>query len=347
MNYPMQLELSGAAIDYMMPMHVLVGPDGKILRIGATLGKVLADQTLVGEDFHSAFTLRRPRNVANILDIAKSGGTKVHLRLKDPDKTQVIGTAVQLGAGDGVLFNLSFGISVVDAVARFNLAGSDFAATDLTVEMLYLVEAKSAAMEESRKLNERLRGAKTAAEAEAMSDTLTGLNNRRALDLTLHNLIARAMPFTLMHLDLDFFKAVNDTYGHAAGDLVLKKVAAILLEETRGEDTVARVGGDEFVLIFNGVTDHKRLRAVASRMISRLEEPISYRDQSAEISASIGMVCSTAYAAPNAEQMMDDADIALYASKNRGRACHTMFSTKLRSGMTDQEALNASERAGQ
>lgn len=341
-----KIDLGRESLDYMMPMHVLVGSDGTIEGLGSTLGKVLPGSTAIGRPFTDFFVLRRPRDFAAVAKAAETTGAKVHMRLNDADKTQVIATAVRLASGEGLLFNVSFGISVVEAVGRFNLAGSDFSATDLTVEMLYLVEAKSAAMEESRKLNERLHGAKTAAEAEAMSDTLTGLRNRRALDLVLHRLIARGSSFTLFHLDLDFFKAVNDTMGHAAGDHVLKQVAQILIEETRTEDTVARVGGDEFVLVFHGMTDHRRLRAVATRIVQRLEEPIAYKDELAQISASIGMVCSTAYQNPSAEEMMDDADIALYASKNKGRACHTMYNVALRLEMTDEATKEAFDRAG-
>ncbi|HHB81511.1 MAG TPA: GGDEF domain-containing protein, partial [Aliiroseovarius sp.] len=243
--------------------------------------------------------------------------------------------------GDGgVIVNLSFGIAVVDAVRRFNLAGSDFAATDLTLELLYLVEANAAAMAESQQLNERLHGAKMVAEAEASSDTLTGLYNRRALDAMLARLIARGAPFALMHLDLDFFKQVNDTLGHAAGDLVLQQVAKVLLEETRSNDIVARVGGDEFVLIFDGVTDHARLAALSKRLIERLEEPVPYGETSAQISGSIGIAVVFAGSTPDPAVLMDQADRALYASKEAGRGRFTFHKAPLSGAPApvDQEA---------
>jgi len=214
---------------------------------------------------------------------------------------------------------------VIDAVGHYDLAGSDFAATDLTLEMLWMFEAKSGALAESSELAGRMYGAKQAAEADAASDVLTGLCNRRMLDQVLARLTSRNAPFTLMHLDLDFFKAVNDTLGHAAGDHVLQIVSKILTEETREKDTVARVGGDEFVLVFDQITERKRLGAIAERIIRRLEEPIEYRDDIAQISGSIGMVTSTKYTSPEATRMMDDADAALYASKERGRAGYTFF----------------------
>lgn len=325
MNALTTIPISLAALDQMMPMHVLIGPGEVITHVGPTLAKISPGNDLVGQLFFDAFAPRRTRCQSRILDACKEPGTKVYLRLLDAHHTQLIGTATGLMGQEGVLMNLSFGISVVDAVRRYNLAGSDFAATDLTLEMLYLVEAKSAAQEESGNLNQRLNGAKQAAEADAASDMLTGLRNRRVLDQVLNRLISRDDAFSLMHLDLDFFKAVNDTQGHAAGDFVLQEVARILVEETRSDDTVARVGGDEFVLVFDGLTDPVRLNNIARRMIARLEQPMPFKDDLCRISASIGIVSSTAYDQPEAERMLHDADTALYASKNRGRACFTQF----------------------
>lgn len=322
------------ALDQLMPMHVIARADGRITHVGPTIAKIHPGQALLGRPFTEVFEIRRPRHASDLEEICGLSGGKVHLRLRDPDRTQVAATGIRLGTGQGVLVNLSFGISVVDAVARFNLAGSDFAATDLAVEMLYLVEAKSAAMAESRKLNERLNGAKSAAEAEALSDTLTGLANRRALDQQLDRLIARGTPFALMQLDLDFFKAVNDTLGHAAGDHVLRRVARIMQDEIRDDDVVARIGGDEFVLVIKGMTESWRLNSIADRLLRRLARPIPYRGETTRISGSIGMVCSTYYDRPEADRMLHDADIALYASKARGRACCTMFTQDMRAAQS-------------
>lgn len=316
------VRLAAEALDRLMPMHLLVDSEGIIVHAGPTVAKIHPGQVLEGKAFFDVFVARRPNHTDDLEKICVLAGGKFTLRMRDAERTPLIATGVCLSDG-GVLVNLSFGIAVVDAVARFALAGSDFAATDLTLELLYLVEANSAAMAESRNLNERLHGAKIEAEAEALSDTLTGLRNRRALDQILPRLIARGAPFTLLHLDLDFFKQVNDTLGHAAGDLVLREVAQILMAETRDDDVVARVGGDEFVLIFNGLTDGRRLGTIAGRLIRRLEEPIPYGAQAARISASIGISVSTSYDAPETARMMQDADEALYASKARGRACFT------------------------
>lgn len=313
--------LAADAFDVLMPMHAFVRPDETISHVGPTLAKVLSGASYLDQPFSSVFELRRPDKHDLPSDVCGWAGARFSLRLRDEARTPLIGTGACLGRPAGLLMNLSFGIAVVDAVDRFTLAGSDFAATDLTLELLYLVEANAAAMAESRKLNERLQGARLAAETQAQSDSLTGLHNRRAFDRSLARSLARGDAFTLAHLDLDFFKQVNDTLGHAAGDQVLTEVARILLEVTRANDVVARVGGDEFVLILDGLTDEARLSSIGERLIRRLEEPIRCDGGTARISGSIGFAASTEYSAPEADRMMQDADRALYASKARGRAC--------------------------
>ena len=229
------------------------------------------------------------------------------------------GLALRLMDGGGMLLNLSFGIGLADAVRHFALTDSDFAPTDLAVEMLFLVEAKSAAMSALGNLTERLEGGKLQAEVQAATDVLTGLRNRRALNMALEGLTVERVPYGLMHIDLDYFKMVNDTLGHAAGDVVLQVAARVLERATRLGDTVARVGGDEFVIVFPLMTDAPRLEAIARRIIEDLLQPIQFEGQSCRISASVGIVATTDYDNPRPTQMQLDADEALYAAKRAGR----------------------------
>jgi len=327
-------------LDALCPMHVRLDPTGHIIHAGPTLRKLRADEQLVGRRFLEVVELLRPRRASTMAELLMLKGVKLHFQMRGAPRTALKG--VMVPHGRGAIINLSFGIGVIEAVRDYALTSADFAATDLTVEMLYLVEAKSAAMEASRKLNLRLQGAKIAAEEQAFTDTLTGLKNRRAMDHVLARLLEAGQEFALMHLDLDFFKAVNDTLGHAAGDHVLQRVARVMVEETRDEDTVARVGGDEFVLIFNRQTDHSKLDEIARRIIGRLEKPIPFDGQVCRISASIGVVLSLDHEHPTAESLVGDADVALYASKRAGRACHTFYTPDLRDG---PQATQPPERA--
>ncbi|MEM1100013.1 MAG: diguanylate cyclase [Pseudomonadota bacterium] len=314
------------AFDALCPMHVAVNSEGKIAHLGPTLAKLMDDDA-VGRPFLDLFELVRPRGARSVADLQAHSGAPLHLRLRDTHRTPV--KAVAAPHMGGLIVNMSFGISVVEAVGNYSLTSRDFAPTDLTIEMLYLVEAKSAAMEQSRDLNARLQGAKIAAEEQAFTDTLTGLKNRRAMDHIMGRYIALGVGFSCMHLDLDFFKSVNDTLGHAAGDHVLQEVARILVAETRREDTVARVGGDEFVLIIHDLQHPDRLAAIAARIIARLEHPIPWNGETCRISGSAGTSRSGQYETPTVEQMLHHADLALYASKRAGRGKHTHFSIDL------------------
>ena len=264
-------------------------------------------------------------------DLRAMAGRKLHLQLRGRPQTELKGIFVPLDAASefgppgGAIINLSFGISVFEAVKDLSLTDADFAATDLAVEMLYLVEAKSAAMEASRKLNLRLQGAKIAAEEQAFTDTLTGLRNRRGMNHIVTRLLEAGETFALMHLDLDYFKSVNDTLGHAAGDHVLQHVAKLMVKETRSDDIIVRTGGDEFVLIFVGLARRDRVCAIADRLIKRLEEPIYFNGEECRISASIGATLSCNYQEPSIDVLLGDADVALYEAKARGRSKQIFF----------------------
>lgn len=314
------MELGRVALDRLMPMHLCIASDGTILSAGPTLCRVFGRSPLSGADFFDRFEVRRPAGIAGAADLPRMAGARLSILPLCPEALTLRGIAMPLaGAEGGMILNLSFGIGVVEAVSLFRLTDADFAVTDLAMELLYLMEAKAAVTDELRQLNLRLQGARDAAEEQALTDTLTGLRNRRALDIALERAITERQSFGLMHIDLDYFKVVNDTHGHAAGDHVLREVARALLSETRQMDTVARVGGDEFVVVFSGLTDAGRLSGIADRIVDRLSRPIPFEGVECRISASIGISISTDYDLPDPDQMLSDADQALYASKKAGR----------------------------
>jgi diguanylate cyclase (GGDEF)-like protein len=315
-----------AALGRLMPMFLWVGAGGEIRAIGPTLAKLCGGEAgLRAQPLAAHFTITSAQCFVAPGDLRELPGKRLHLALRNAPATVLRGLAVAVGdAGEqGVLLNLSFGVGIAEAVRRHAMTDADFAATDLAMELLYLQEAKAAVMGELHALNTRLESARRAAEAQAMSDPLTGLANRRALEAELERAAAAAMRggsfFSLAHLDLDHFKEVNDQLGHAAGDFVLASVADCVRRNLRRGDSVARVGGDEFVLLLHDLVDPVKLDSLFRRLIARLEEPMPFEGALCRISASIGVVMSTSYAAPEPRRMLVDADAALYEAKHQGR----------------------------
>ena len=169
--------------------------------------------------------------------------------------------------------------------------------------------------------------ARTLAEARlleiAMHDPLTGVSNRRGLtdriDRAAQSVEAK---LALLLVDLDGFKSINDTHGHAAGDEVLCEVARRLIEFAPAVETVARIGGDEFVLLVEGTSStqsERWLLEFATRIMRTLEAPYVIGDVRLHISASIG-VAQCPPAAPNAGELIARADMAMYDAKRAGKA---------------------------
>ncbi|NRB01261.1 MAG: GGDEF domain-containing protein, partial [Rhodobacteraceae bacterium] len=307
------------SLDQLMPMHLRLTADGTIVHIGPTLSRlsIMPEATKAG--FWDVFDVLKPLKARASATLTGLLGTPLKLRPKGKaDAPTMRGMAVELEDG-GVILNLSFGIGVVDAVARYSLTQTDFPPTDLAIEMLYLFEAKSAVMDESRRLNQHLEDARSLAEEQAFTDALTGLGNRRALEVAMDRLIERGDAFSVMHLDLDHFKEVNDTFGHAAGDRALVVAAEILKGSTRKRDIVTRIGGDEFVCIIYGATAQANLKGLGERIISGLEQPIPFEGNSLNISGSVGITLVEPGAQTLADDLIAQADAALYTSKNAGR----------------------------
>jgi diguanylate cyclase (GGDEF)-like protein len=313
-----RIDLDSVALAHFMPMHLLMDGEGRALSYGPTLARVLGGDAMPGARFEELFDVRAPGGAVTVGDVLARAGNRFRLVPRNGVKAGLRGLGRRLPGGR-ILLNLSFGIDLISAVRDLALTDADFAATDLAMELLYLAEANAAVTRELRGLNLRLEGARVAAEEEAMTDPLTGLRNRRAVDLVLERLCAARAGFGLLHLDLDYFKAVNDTLGHAAGDFVLETVGRILREQLRSEDCAARIGGDEFVVIVAGRSDPKTLQAIADRIIARISQLMPFDGQIARVSASIGIARSSDMMVPDPTQLLAIADRALYAAKHAGR----------------------------
>lgn len=195
--------------------------------------------------------------------------------------------------------------------------------------------------------NGRLSEMRMTAERKANHDGLTGLLNRRGLDGVLSKLMEQAAgsegKMALLHIDLDRFKHINDTLGHAAGDHILCTVAQCLKQNTEPTDYVARVGGDEFVVLITGSANEEALSAKAQRLIDELSCPVTYKDTVCRFGASIGIDIGIARQIAkqgNADQLLVNADIALYRAKNEGRGRFAFYTPDLHERISENQQLS-------
>lgn len=332
-------------LDALMPMNLQLDDAGVILHVGPTLARTRGEGHFLSKNVFDLFEFKRPKGISTTEELRRYKDIPLRLTFKDGPRTGLRGSVAPTLNGGGFVLNLSFGLSILDAIKQYDLHSGDFATTDPTIEMLYLIEAKSAAMEESRDLNMRLQGAKIAAEEQAFTDTLTGLKNRRAMDHVLARYCEQGVEFVLMGVDLDFFKRVNDTFGHAAGDHVLQRVARVMVQSTRPTDTLVRNGGDEFLIVLKDMTDTSTAAKIAEKLIALFEEPIPFENNICQISASIGIASTAWYSPVDTTRMMNDVDAALYESKRNGKGQATVFQSGLeiapKSGDAPNERVNA------
>ncbi len=172
-----------------------------------------------------------------------------------------------------------------------------------------------------------------ALEHQAATDPLTGLANRAVLMDRLRQGLRRLERapgvLAVLYLDLDRFGLLNDSLGHSVGDAVLLKMAERLMNHLRAADTLARLGGDEYVIVAEGVLDEPAAVALATRVIEAGREPFEVGDEVFECTVSVGVAC-TADSQWSAEELLYEADLALYRAKDRGRDRAEVFDEELR-----------------
>lgn len=167
---------------------------------------------------------------------------------------------------------------------------------------------------------------------EAHHDSLTGLPNRMVAEDRLEQALARAnrarKQFAVFCLDLDGFKAIKDELGHDAGDEILRSVAVRLQNDLRHSDTLARVGGDEFVVLIEACSGTAAAQAVAQSLITSLQQPFLLNERQLRVSASIGVAMYPADAS-TATQLRRNADLAMYRAKSLGGSQVALWSGEL------------------
>ena len=172
---------------------------------------------------------------------------------------------------------------------------------------------------------------KEKAEEMATHDYLTGLPNRVLLNDRVNQniLLAKRMKTitSLMTLDIDGFKQINDTYGHHAGDIVLKSIAKRLTELIRETDTIARLGGDEFFLLTPEAKSIHDIKIIADRILKFVQQPIVVGKHTIMAKISIGIACYPSDG-QTVKTLMQNSDKALYIAKAQGGNCYAIYGVK-------------------
>ncbi len=228
-----------------------------------------------------------------------------------------------------------FSKRIIKPVLELSHVMTEMAHGNIDIEYSYSATARTELgdMARSLKIYKENEGKRRIAEEEirrlAMTDPLTGLANRNRLESRYHELVSHAKRegrlIAVLALDLDMFKPVNDEYGHAAGDAVLKGVARNLLLAFRDTDLVARVGGDEFVVILYGPENIETIKDVAQRVIKLLSAPVLVNEDLIMIGASIGIAILKPDATDPMDVVMKHADYALYQAKESGRNTYRIY----------------------
>ncbi len=195
---------------------------------------------------------------------------------------------------------------------------------------------------EQVKREEDLARAKGKLEVAVNSDALTGLANRRKLnsflDACLHNPARLQKPVGVIHIDLDKFKTINDTHGHAAGDAVLLHASAALRRALIETDMAARIGGDEFIVVRPDLNSDEELVDLANKIFKVLTKPFEWNGITLSYSASLGLAVSD-NTTTRAEQLIQNADVALYEVKANGRGTFSVFDDELKKKHDSKQGL--------
>ncbi|MGX9963142.1 putative bifunctional diguanylate cyclase/phosphodiesterase [Roseomonas sp. F4] len=183
----------------------------------------------------------------------------------------------------------------------------------------------------------------------ATHDPLTGLPNRALFTERLSQALLRTRQFggtvAVLYLDLDFFKDVNDTLGHPAGDSLLQAVATRVLANLRETDTLARLGGDEFGIVQSSVSQPQDAEALARRLVIILSEPFSLDGHQAVVGVSVGISLRDRASPTSVQEMQQEADVALYQAKAEGRAAYRFFEARMNARLRERKSMEIDLRA--
>jgi two-component system cell cycle response regulator len=278
---------------------------------------MLLDGMLRAAGYTNVATTRNPRDVCALQRDHRYSLILLDLHMPDMDGFEVL-EALKTIDGDDYVPVLVITAQPVHKLRALQDGAKDFLSAPFELpEMLLRVRN----MLEVRLLHEASRDHGRAQESLALTDALTGLANRRLLEDRLSMALAHARReqggMAVLYLDLDGFKEINNTLGHAAGDALLTMVAGRLKATVRAEDTVARLGGDEFVIVLR-VGGGAAAAEVAGKVIDAVAQPYVIAGGDARVTVSVGIGLYPAHG-EDAATLLKSADLALYDAKRTGK----------------------------
>lgn len=280
--------------------------------------------------------------VQRLLGAPSSCWLGVPLRAAD----KVIGVVVVQGYGD----EMRFGTADQELLgfAALQIANSIQRRRAAAALLLANLQLEQRVEERTRELREQIAEREQIQQQlrhEVLHDALTGLPNRGYLRERLGARLALSSPeapCALLYLDVDRFKVINDSLGHLAGDAFLQATADRLRACVRAPDVVARLAGDEFVILLDAVVAPEQAERVAQTVLQALHQPLVIGGRELEPSASVGVAIASHH--QEADALLRDADMALYRAKQMGRGCHVLFDGTLARNAVDELALEVELR---
>jgi diguanylate cyclase (GGDEF)-like protein len=292
---------------------------GKVLIVDdQEVNILLLDRTLRGAGYVSVTSTMDPGEVCALHRKNRYDLILLDIEMPGMDGFQVMKNLMEIES-EGYLPVLAITAQPAHKLRALQSGAKDFISKPLDLgEVLMRVHN----MLEVRLLHEAARNHGKMLESLAWNDPLTGLANRRLLADRLSMAIAHARrnknTMAVAYLDLDGFKQINDMLGHSAGDALLKMVAGRLMAMVREEDTVARVGGDEFIIALSYIACADDAATVVSEVIEAVSRPYSFESHTVSITTSAGVAIYPVHG-EDADTLMKNADLALYEAKRAGK----------------------------
>ena len=322
---------------------------GLSLHFRLTMGMIVMLTLLFAGGLISLTSVSRSTSVME--EIASTGrrGPAVEARLEEAHAnedniTRLIGLALGLGVATVLLVSLLVARSIRRPLKELKTGADNFASGNLGYRIPILRRDElGEALEMFNSMASALEGGQVDLEHQAFHDTLTGLPNRSLFHDRLLHAIARQdrdhRPLAVLLVDLDDFKTVNDSLGHAAGDELLMFVADSLRASLRPGDTAARLGGDEFAVLVEDMRGRADAVRVAERILSSLTKKLLIEGKEVFVNGSVGIAIT--HGGDSADDVLRNADVAMYAAKGDGKGRFQIFDGAMHEGVMERLDLKA------